>query len=369
MIIQGTDGGDNAGDDDNTEPFKGLVTEAYTDGNLDKPIKEKANAKDTGSDADGAGDADSDDEAGEHAEAEAGAEDSDADGDADTDASDKDADADEDADDEADEDEADEDETDEDEDVDPPKPKKSVSERIGELTKARRDAEARADKAERDLAALRNGKGKATGQDDKAGELTAEGEEDTSAKRPEAKDYQYGEIDPEFIEALADWKIEQKLNERDKKANDTRLHEADRALAQEFVQNIGKVYDAGKKLFPKDFQTKVIDGANKGQWDLTTETALLISKSKVGAQIAYHLATNHGVAAEIAKLDPLDQARRVGRLEARYLEKSKKPTPKPPKARAMPDAVRGAGGKFSTPSDTKDFNAFEKMARQAERTD
>lgn len=363
MTIQGTDGGDNASDDDNAEPFKGLVTEAYTDGNLDKPVKEKANE-----DTDAA-------ESGRHADSadreEQGDGDGDGSGDGETgeDAEEANDDSDSEAEDEADEDEADEDETDEDEDVDPPKPKKSVSERIGELTKARRDAEARADKAERDLAALRNGKGKATGQDDKAGELTAEGEEDTSAKRPEAKDYQYGEIDPEFIEALADWKIEQKLNERDKKANDTRLHEADRALAQEFVQNIGKVYDAGKKLFPKDFQAKVIDGANKGQWDLTTETALLISKSKVGAQIAYHLATNHGVAAEIAKLDPLDQARRVGRLEARYLEKSKKPTPKPPKARAMPDAVRGAGGKFSTPSDTKDFNAFEKMARQAERTD
>lgn len=349
MTIQGTDGGDNAGEDDNAEPFKGLVTESYTDGELDKPVKEKA-------DVDGSEDA----EAEEDTDAEASAdEDS-------TDAEEADEDAevgaDEDANDEADEDE----DTETDEDIDPPKAKKSVSERIGELTKARRDAEARADKAERDLAALR--KGKANGQDDTAGELTAEGEEDTAVKRPEAKDYQYGEIDPEFIEALADWKVEQKLNERDKKANDTRLHEADRALAQEFVQNIGKVYDAGKKLFPKDFQTKVIDGANKGQWDLTTETALLISKSKVGAQIAYHLATNHGVAAEIAKLDPLDQARRVGRLEARYLEKSKKPVPKPPKARAMPDAVRGAGGKFSTPSDTKDFAAFERMVDQAERT-
>lgn len=349
MAIKATDGGEgDSGDSEN--PFAGITSEAYTDGKLDAP------PKDAGEEAD-------EDESEEAIEGEEG-ESEDAEEGASEDA---DEEADEDESEEAVEGEAEEGESeDADEDVDPPPAKKSVSARMAELTSARRAAERERDDLRAQLAAAKKGRGQAEASDED-GDLT-EGEETAKAvKRPEAKDYTYGEIDPEFIAALTEWKVDEKLAARDAKAADLQQREAGEQIAQKFVQDVDRTYEAGRKAF-KDFQTKVIDAANKGEWDLTAETALMMSRSKVGHKIAYHLATNRGVAAEIAKLDPMDQARRIGRLEARFLsEDKKKPSLKPPKAKAMPTGVRGAGGKFSTGSDTKDFNAFEKMARAAEK--
>jgi hypothetical protein len=42
----------------------------------------------------------------------------------------------------------------------------------------------------------------------------------------------------------------------------------------------------------------------------------LIKTSDVGADVAYHLGQNRGLAAQIAKMNPLEAARAIGRIEA-----------------------------------------------------
>lgn len=356
MTIKATDGEGDGGDNgDSDKPFAGITSESFTDGKPDALKEQQSDESDDTEDSEADGDEESVDGDGaegsdDSSEDEAGGDDSDSDEQADSD---------------ADGDEGEESESEDDEDVDPPPAKKSVSARMAELTSARRAAERERDELRTQLAAAKKGKQADTSDED--GDLTADDEAGKAAKRPEAKDYPYGEIDPKFIADLTDWQVDQKLAARDAKAAERQQREAGEQVAQKFVQDVDRTYEAGRKAF-KDFQSKVIDAANKGEWDLTPETALMMTRSKVGHKIAYHLATNRGVAAEIAKLDPMDQARRIGRLEARFLEQSKQRTsPKPPKAKAMPTGVRGAGGKFSTGSDTRDFNAFEKMARAAEK--
>lgn len=342
------------GDFNEAEPFKGLVAESYTDGKRDEPVKDKEPKDDAGATED---DSEDGGESGESGEAEDDSESED----------DEAGEGEEEGEGESDDGESEDDDAEQDEDVDQPAPKKTVSARIAELTKARREAEDRAEAAERELAASKK-RGKAAGEGDEEG-LTEGEEEAKASKRPDPKDYEFGEIDPEFVSDMVDWRVDQKLAARDQKQSETQQQEADAQVAREFKTDVDKVYSVGQKAY-KDFKAKVIDTADKGQWDLAPATALLISKSKVGHHVVYHLATNRSVAAEIAKLDPLDQARRFGRLEARYLAKAKEKTaPKPPKAKPMPNQPRGAGGKFGTSPDTPDFNAFEKLAKDTFRID
>lgn len=84
----------------------------------------------------------------------------------------------------------------------------------------------------------------------------------------------------------------------------------------------------------EDYQEKVYDPT----LPITREMVELIAESEFGPQLAYHLANNRQVAAQIAALPPLIAARELGRIEA----KLSAPPPPPPvvsKAPAPPPKI------------------------------
>jgi hypothetical protein len=86
-----------------------------------------------------------------------------------------------------------------------------------------------------------------------------------------------------------------------------------------------------------------------------------MQESDMGAEVAYHLASNPAEAQRIASLTPRAQAREIGRIEAMLSQPSK------PKAKTVSDApepvasARGNNGRFTVNPDTDDFAAFEKQ--------
>jgi hypothetical protein len=90
-----------------------------------------------------------------------------------------------------------------------------------------------------------------------------------------------------------------------------------------------------------DYTEKVVDAGRRGAWACTREMGAVIKQSEMGPAIAYYLAEHTDIAAEIAKKDPLVQAREIGRIEAK-LELAKAP-PKPAVSQAPPPVNKVEG--------------------------
>lgn len=234
---------------------------------------------------------------------------------------------------------------------------KPAHQRIGELTAARREAERRAEAAERELQALKGGKG--GGDDGKSG-----AEADADLKEPKPDDFEFGEADPQYLLAMVrhDAAVERQAERREAQANEvkTQFREAMTGLNENWNAQAEKAVEK----YP-DFAETVLESAAAGEWLCGPVMSICISESEVGADVAYHLATNPEEAARIDKMHPMQQAMAFGRLEAQFAGDSKgdegKPKPKiatdaptPPKHTA-----RGGGGKFEVDDDTEDFGAFE----------
>lgn len=245
---------------------------------------------------------------------------------------------------------------------------KPMHQRLGETTEKWRLAEQRAEAAEARAAALEKGEKPA----DAPVAATAQNRPDPNAKNADGSDkYEFGEADPEYQTDLMDWKVESKLAERDAKdAGEKRLASI-RETTTKLDTDWAAKAEAAVERYP-DFKETVLESAAAGDWECGPIMAIAISASEQGADIAYHMATNPKEAAELNKLaqsDPMEAARRFGRLEARFELQSEKPAavrttnaPEPPQHRA-----RGGLGKFEVDGATTDFAAFEAKANASGR--
>lgn len=222
-----------------------------------------------------------------------------------------------------------------------PKPRKTAQDRIDELTKARREAEREA-KYFRDLY-----EGKAQPQKEP---------KDDGPKAPDPNEFDLGDMDPRYLDALVDFRVQQGLDKvQSRVAQD--LHLQAGARVWEARQ------DEARAKFA-DYDEKVIDGAHN--WPCTPEMAEAIRTSDAGGELAYHLASNPEKARRISALPPIAQIRELGRIEAVLTVDPKEPVPvrttnapKPPQAQA-----RGAGGHFAPSAATTNFAEFEAMANR-----
>lgn len=281
----------------------------------------------------------------------------------------------------------DEDELVEDEETDKRKPRsKSARERIDELTAARRSAERERDELRAEMARLR-GEGPATPE---AADTLAELE----ARKPNADDFEFGEADPNYLEALTDWKVDVKLAKRESEATAKQQQEAARETFTSLDTSWTEAEARGAEKYD-DFAERVEDF--KANAPCPPLMAVAIQASPVAEDVTYHLASNHdeaeliatmlatnpaGAAERFGRLEgqfmtekpkhpganahPLDLAMHAGRLEAYLANKGKAPEPKP-QAKIATDApeparhsVRGGAGRFSVDDDTNDFAAFER---------
>lgn len=151
------------------------------------------------------------------------------------------------------------------------------------------------------------------------------------------------ETHAEYVEALADWKTEQKLKERDEKA-------ARERFAQEEAR-IKAAYSERAKAFSSktpDFQ-KVLEDVNHIPLSLTLRDILLNSEN--GPELAYHLAKKPEEYERIARLSPTACAREIGKFEATLTSSLSKVSPEKSEKRITqapkPIEPVGAGGKGS----------------------
>jgi len=221
-----------------------------------------------------------------------------------------------------------------------PAAKRTVDQRIAELTWRMREAERRAEAAER------------------AAQLHRPPQDDTKGAVPDPSKYELGELDPKYTQAVIQHTIA-KETERLRTEQASRMQEATKMATVE--RNLRRVREEGAKAY-QDFEEKVIHGAQNGEWDVPSEAADYLLNSPNGAHIAYYLASNPHEAVALSGMTPYQQAVSLARIE--LLVDQRKSSMRDTRTTKAPPPVahaRGSSGKFAVAPDTDDFSAFEKQ--------
>jgi hypothetical protein len=238
----------------------------------------------------------------------------------------------------------------------PAKPK-TAQERINELTRARREAERRAEALERRLQELEIREPEYTaprgGDESTAPQYTA------APGAPDPNNFEFGELDSRYITALVDFQTTHRIAEFQRQQQQEYQHREDQQKFQRQVDNGSKKH--------ADFYEKVVIGAERGAWPLSAELGKMLVESDAGADIAYHLASHPEEAAQVYRQSPVEQARYFGRMEAKFSAQQmaavrQSAPPRTPRAPTPVLPARGAGGKFQVSADSDDFTAFERLA-------
>ncbi|WP_091742940.1 hypothetical protein [Phenylobacterium immobile] len=196
--------------------------------------------------------------------------------------------------------------------------RRSVQNRIDEITRERRQAE-----RERDYW------------------------RDQATESDEAESYAPFDVtDPGHIRALA--------------AEEARLafaEIAERAQAEHERSQAHAAWDARQQAFSQE-APDYFDVLHATDWPCSEVMAEAIRTSDDGAAVAYHLAANPDQARRIARLPALAQIREIGRLESQL---GRGPIPNLISQAPRPPAqIRGFGGRYRVSPDTMDFAAFDK---------
>lgn len=127
------------------------------------------------------------------------------------------------------------------------------------------------------------------------------------SKKPVADNFEKHE---EFIEALTDWKLDQKLAAEKANARETEL----KGEKQKMLKTHGDRVNEFKKATP-DFAEKMEDIADKR---ISGAIQSSILESEFGPNIMYEFAKNPAELERLHSLSPEAQARAIGRMEAKF---------------------------------------------------
>jgi hypothetical protein len=168
--------------------------------------------------------------------------------------------------------------------------------------------------------------------------------------KPKASDYQNPE---DWMDALADYKIEQReakrREESQRTANESAARVSDQKRAQ-FVQE--KIFAPGREKF-EDFDDVVL-GENT---PITDPMVAAASKFDNAADVLYHLASNRSELERISRLDDIDQVWEVKDLAAK-LKASPTPTKTPPPI--VPSGQKATVDKDPSKMSDKEFAEWRK---------
>jgi hypothetical protein len=174
------------------------------------------------------------------------------------------------------------------------KVKTSAEERIGNLTKKWRSAE-----RERDFEKARNA--------ELQEELRKVKTQVPTADRPVREDF---DDEDEYIEALADWKVEAKFQEKfaqtanEKQVNEQKQVSAAVQTAMDEITEEGRLKygDFDEVVFAKDLA-------------MTQTMVDIIVESDIAEELFYFLGKNPDVAFDLSELSPVKAAREIGKME------------------------------------------------------
>jgi len=201
--------------------------------------------------------------------------------------------------------------------------KKGAKKRIDELTREKHEERRRAERLEAEIAQLKQ-------QYEQTQQRQQPPPAKTAASKPTLEAHDYDQ--EAYMEALADWKAEQKLQsfrEEIGQANQQRMQQEKVSQFQDRVRQF-------EKEVPGGWETVLTAPV-----DATPIMIEAIQESEVGPKMAHYLATNLDEAFRITQLPPLQQAIALGRIESK-LTMSKPVASKPSvsKAPAPPPQIK-----------------------------
>jgi len=159
----------------------------------------------------------------------------------------------------------------------------------------------------------------------------------------------------EYVEALTDWKTEQKFKEREQKAEKSKL-------LSEHEQVLKSHSERVKSFMEKtDNFSEVLESVDDIPVSATVQEIIISSDN--GPELMFELAKNRDEYARICKLAPLAAARELGKIESRLSAKSS--DEKKPEAKKLTNApkpiepIGGSKGKVSKSLDDPNLSQSE----------
>ena len=155
----------------------------------------------------------------------------------------------------------------------------------------------------------------------------------TSEGKPDPSKF---ETQAEYVEALADWKTEQKLRERDQKLEQSRVKDEQAKLVQTYQERLNSF-----KAKTDDYE-EVLENVSHVRISTAVETAIV--KSENGPELLYELAKNPKEAERICRLPAIDAAIEMGKLQARIASKTSAPKTETKTTSSAPKPIATVGG-------------------------
>jgi hypothetical protein len=239
---------------------------------------------------------------------------------------------------------------------DKPKKKSGWQRRVDKLISQREAERRRAEALEERLARLESGAG---GKEDKP---KAEAKASVDGK-PDPEKF---ETHAEYVEALTDWKLEQREKAKAEQEHRTRLEEEHKSAFRSHLErekSFAEKHDDYAELMA---EVDYFKGASAA-------VAQTIIESENGPALMYELAKNTDEFERINKLGPVAAARELGKLEAKLLLQSseaKKPEPqKTTKAPPPPNPIGAAQTKTRKSISDPDlsFEDYVRLRREQQR--
>lgn len=237
--------------------------------------------------------------------------------------------------------------------------KSKFQQRLDQFRRQTSDAEARAERAEAALAEERRTKKVAP-----TPSTTEAKSWKTDPTAPKPDNFPFGEVDPDFIVALADWRFEQRTAQQAEVDKTNSARSAAEAEASKVNAEWEARAEAAAVKLP-DFVDVVYATTADGKpaWPASALMSRLIKASPQGPEVAYHLAKNPAEARRIFALPVEQQAVEFGSLKTKFATGTKAPAkvpgaPPPPKVVAT-----GQGGTPPSASSSSDFAAFEAQVK------
>ena len=165
------------------------------------------------------------------------------------------------------------------------------------------------------------------------------------------------ETHEDYVEALTDWKLEQKLSDRDMKQREKEVKTEQQRRVETHVERV-KTFMAEHKDF-----NDLMDNVDDIPMSLVVQDIIL--ESERSAELMYELAKHRDEYAAICKMPAIQAAREMGKFEAKYLSAStEKETTKQIKSTKAPQPITPVGSRstnaLSKSPDEMDYQDYKK---------
>lgn len=177
---------------------------------------------------------------------------------------------------------------------------------------------------------------------------------------PQAPKYEDFDSDEAYLDALADYKVNARLQEQETQRQRQERERQQQQEREQTYQSLQEKLSEGAAKYD-DFEDVVYDESVP----ITDSMAEAMADSENAADIAYHLGSNPKEAARIAGLSATKQAREITRLEGRLASQQAQPSQKrQTKAPAPTQRVRGSGDRGTVDPDKMSMDEYVRWRRK-----